>query len=773
MRNLLIAAFSLFTMLTFAQPSNEAEYKTCPVTGIRIKVKDGENPHASMQKAQQEAKAQTPEQKATGGRNWWPNSLDLSVLRQHSAKSDPMGEDFNYREAFAALDYEQLKADLVEVMTTSQDWWPADYGHYGPFFIRMSWHSAGTYRTADGRGGSRDGQQRFAPINSWPDNANLDKARRLLWPIKKKYGKSLSWADLMILAGTVAYEDMGLEITGFSGGREDTWEPASNVYWGAESEFMANDKRYDDEGNLERPLAAVQMGLIYVNPEGPDGKPDPALAAEGIRQTFGRMGMNDKETVALIAGGHTIGKSHGAADASHVGAEPEAASIENQGLGWMSSYESGKAEHTITSGLEVIWTKTPAEWSQGYFKSLFENEWELTKSPAGGYQWIANDAEANYPDAHIEGKFHKPTMFTTDLTMIKDPGFLEISKFFYENPEEFNKTFAEAWFKLTHRDMGPKTTYIGPEAPSKDYIWQDPIPEANYNMITDADVKALKADLLNSGLSTSELVITAWNSASTYRDSDRRGGANGARIRLEPMRSWEANNPEQLDKVLFKYEAIQNNFNKKSKNKKVSIADLIVLGGNAAIEDAAKKAGHDVKVPFTPGRTDASQEQTDVESMQLLKPMADGFTNYQEKRYTLSTEELLIDKAQLLTLTAPEMTVLVGGMRSLGANYNNTKHGIFSDSTGKLSNDYFVNLLDINTKWESKDEDRLVFVGKDRNTGEAKWTATRADLIFGSNSELRAIAEVYATDDAKDKFVKDFVNAWSKVMELDRFDVKM
>ncbi|NEV93328.1 catalase/peroxidase HPI [Psychroflexus sp. YR1-1] len=774
MKKLLIAAFAMFTVSVFAQQSAEAVYKTCPVTGIRIKVKDGENPHAKMQAETAEMEdTESSQTKRTGGKDWWPNSLDISVLRQHTQKSNPMGEDFDYREAFAALDYEQLKADLVEVMTTSQDWWPADYGHYGPFFIRMSWHSAGTYRSADGRGGSRDGQQRFAPINSWPDNANLDKARRLLWPIKQKYGKSLSWADLMILAGTVAYEDMGLEIVGFSGGREDTWEPASNVYWGAENEMLANDKRYDEDGDLERPLAAVQMGLIYVNPEGPNGKPDPALAADGIRETFGRMGMNDKETVALIAGGHTIGKSHGAGDASNVGPEPEAAAIENQGLGWMSSYKSGKAEDAITSGLEVIWTKTPAEWSQGYFKSLFENEWELTKSPAGAYQWIASDAEADYPDAHIEGKFHKPTMFTTDLTLIKDPEYLKISKFFYENPEEFNKTFAEAWFKLTHRDMGPNSTYIGPEAPSKDYIWQDPIPEADYEMITDADIEALKADILKSGLSTSELVTTAWNSASTYRDSDRRGGANGARIRLEPMRSWEANNPKQLEKVLSTYESIQKKFNKNNTNKKVSIADLIVLGGNLAVEEAAKKAGYAVSVPFTPGRTDATQEQTDVESMQLLKPMADGFTNYQEKQYTLTTEELLVDKAQLLTLTAPEMTVLVGGMRALGANHNQTDHGILTETPGELTTDYFVNLLDMANTWEAKEDSKMIFVGKDRKSGEVKWTATRADLIFGSNSELRALAEVYATQDANKKFVTDFVNAWSKVMELDRFDVRM
>jgi catalase-peroxidase len=577
----------------------------------------------------------------------------------------------------------------------------------------------------------------------------------------------------MILAGTVAYEDMGLETVGFSGGREDTWEPASNVYWGPENEMLANDKRYDEEGNLERPLAAVQMGLIYVNPEGPNGKPDPALAADGIRETFGRMGMNLKETVALIAGGHTLGKSHGAGDASNVGPEPEAAPIQEQGLGWMSSYESGKAEHTITSGLEVVWTKTPTQWSQGYFKSLFENEWELTKSPAGGYQWVASDAKADYPDAHVEGKYHKPTMFTTDLTLIKDPEFLEISKFFYENPEEFNKAFAEAWFKLTHRDMGPKSTYIGPEAPQTDYIWQDPIPEADYEMISEADIEALKSDILSSGLTTAELVTTAWNSASTYRDSDRRGGANGARIRLEPMRSWEANNPKQLEKVLSKLESIQEKFNQSSGAKKVSMADLIVLGGSAAIEEAAEKAGHDITVPFTPGRTDALAEQTDKESMELLKPMADGFTNYQAKRYTLSTEELLVDKAQLLTLTAPEMTVLVGGMRALGANYNNTDHGLFSDRVGVLTNDFFVNLLDMQTKWEPKDDTEQIFVGTDRNSGDVKWTATRADLIFGSNSELRALAEVYATDDAQEKFVNDFVKAWTKVMEIDRFDISM
>ena len=772
MKRICLAIVSFLVFTVSAQQSAEAEYKTCPVTGIKIKVKDGENPHASMHASTQSTKKE-PDQKASGGKDWWPNNLDLSVLRQHSSKSNPMGEDFNYREAFAALDYEQLKADLVEVMTTSQDWWPADFGHYGPFFIRMSWHSAGTYRTADGRGGSRDGQQRFAPINSWPDNANLDKARRLLWPIKQKYGKSLSWADLMILAGTVAYEDMGLEIAGFSGGREDVWEPASNVYWGAEEEFLANNKRYNDEGNLEKPLAAVQMGLIYVNPEGPDGNPDPALAAEGIRETFARMGMNDEETVALIAGGHTVGKTHGAGDASNVGPEPEAASIEEQGLGWTSSYKSGKAEHTITSGLEVIWTKTPAEWSQGYFKSLFENEWELTKSPAGAYQWVATNAEANYPDAHIEGKFHKPTMLTTDLTMIKDPVYEKISRRFYENPEEFNKVFAQAWFKLTHRDMGPKSTYIGPEAPTEDFIWQDPVPKADYEMISDADIKALKSDILNSGLSISELVNTAWNSAATYRDSDRRGGANGARIRLEPMRSWESNNPEQLDRVLSKYESIQTKFNKKNTRTKVSLADLIVLGGNAAIEEAAKQAGHTINVPFTPGRTDASQEQTDVESMQLLKPMADGFTNYQEKQFTLSTEELLVDKAQLLTLTPPEMTVLLAGMRALGANHNNNKHGVFTDTPGQLTNDYFVNLLDMANKWEATDESKTVFEGKDRKTGELKWTATRADLIFGSHSELRALAEVYATKDAKQKFVTDFVKAWSKVMDLDRFDLKM
>ena len=770
MKKLLFVAFSLFVAFAFAQQNAEPEYKTCPVTGIRIKVMDGGNPHAKMQDKSSVAEEMTT--KRTGGKDWWPNSLDLSVLRQHSQKSNPMGEDFDYRAAFKALDYGALKTDLVSLMKDSKEWWPADYGHYGPFFIRMSWHSAGTYRTADGRGGSRDGQQRFAPINSWPDNANLDKARRLLWPIKQKYGRSISWADLMILAGTLAYEDMGLEIAGFSGGREDTWEPSSNVYWGAENEMLANDKRYDENGDIEQPLAAVQMGLIYVNPEGPDGNPDPALAADGIRQTFGRMGMNDKETVALIAGGHTIGKTHGAGDAD-LGPAPEAASIQDQGLGWMSSYKSGKAEDAITSGLEVIWTSTPAEWSQGYFKSLFENEWELTKSPGGAYQWVAKDSEEIYPDAHIEGKKHRPTMLTTDLTMIKDPDYLKISKFFYENPEEFDKAFAQAWFKLTHRDMGPKSTYIGPEAPKKDFIWQDPIPKADYEMVNASDIKALKTEILNSGLNTSELVETAWTSASTYRDSDRRGGANGGHILLEPQRSWEANNPKQLDKVASKLAMIQKDFNTKYNNKEVSMADLIVLGGNVAIEQAAKKAGYTIEVPFMPGRTDALQEQTDVESLELLKPMADGFTNYQGKQYTLTTEELLVDKAQLLTLSAPEMTVLIGGMRALGANHGSAQHGVFTDRPGELTTDFFVNLLDMTHKWEPKDDKEQVFISKNRQTGDTKWTATRADLIFGSNSELRALAEVYATEDADEKFVTDFVSAWSKVMQLDRFDVKM
>ncbi|MEQ8909837.1 MAG: catalase/peroxidase HPI [Vicingaceae bacterium] len=703
--------------------------------------------------------------------DWWPNRLDLSVLRLNAEKSDPMAEDFNYKEAFQKLDYAALKADIRKAMKESKDWWPADYGHYGPFFIRMAWHSAGTYRTGDGRGGSREGQQRFAPINSWPDNANLDKARRLLWPIKQKYGKNISWADLMILTGNVALEDMGFETIGFGGGRVDVWEPASNVYWGPESEWLA-DERYSGDRDLERPLAAVQMGLIYVNPEGPNGNPDPKLAAQDIRETFGRMGMNDEETVALIAGGHTLGKTHGAGPASHVGPEPEAAPITEQGFGWKSSYESGKGEDAITSGLEVIWTATPTEWNQGYFKALFNEEWELTKSPAGAHQWVAKDPKVMVPDAFDSTKKHRPTMLTTDLSLIEDPEYRKISKRFLEKPEEFNEAFAKAWFKLTHRDMGPKELYLGPEVPKEDFIWQDPIPNAKYEMISKEDVQALEKEIANSGLSTAELVRTAWASASTFRGSDYKGGANGGRLRLEPQNKWEVNNPEELNKVLATYEKIQKDFNKQQKKKQVSMADLIVLGGNVAVERAAKKFGYEVQVPFSPGRTDATAKMTDIEGMAVLEPMADGFRNYQKTDYTLTTEELLVDKAQLLTLTPPEMTVLVGGMRAIGANYNGSKHGVLTDRAGTLSNDFFVEILSMDYQWRQKEGEYGVFEIVDRESGKVKYTATRADLIFGSNSELRALAEVYAANDAKEKFVNDFVAAWTKVMRLDRFDLK-
>lgn len=682
-----------------------------------------------------------------------------------------MGEAFHYENEFNSLDYEALKKDIAAVMTDSKEWWPADFGNYGPFFIRMAWHSAGTYRTGDGRGGSREGQQRFAPLNSWPDNANLDKARRLLWPIKQKYGRKISWADLMILTGNVALETMGFQTIGFAGGREDVWEPANNVYWGSESKWL-DDNRYSKDRELEEPLAAVQMGLIYVNPEGPNGNPDPVAAAIDIRETFGRMGMNDEETVALIAGGHTLGKTHGAASGDHLGASPEGADIEEQGLGWKSDYASGKGKDAITSGLEVIWTETPAQWSQGFFESLFENEWELTKSPAGAHQWVAKNPKKMYPDAFDKDKKHKPTMLTTDLSLREDSIYEKISRRFYNNPEEFEAAFAKAWFKLTHRDMGPKTTYLGPEIPIEDFIWQDPIPALDHELIKEADIKLLKSQILNSGLSNSELITTAWASASTYRQSDRRGGANGARIRLEPQINWECNNPEQLKKVLKVYEEIQANFNSKSGNKKVSMADLIVLGGSAAIEEAAKKAGFPMDVSFTPGRMDATQAQTDIEGMAFLEPMADGFRNYQKKEYTFTTEELLVDKAQLLNLTAPEMTVLLGGMRVLDANYDHSEKGIFTTNKGALTNDFFINLLDMNTTWKATSDSKLEFEGRDRNTNQVKWMATRADLIFGSNSELRAIAEVYASNDAKEKFVKDFVRTWTKVMNLDRFDIK-
>lgn len=708
--------------------------------------------------------------RATSNSDWWPNQLNLSILRQNSELSNPMDAGFDYKEAFSSMDYNALKEDIRKVLTDSQDWWPADYGHYGGLFIRMAWHSAGTYRTGDGRGGSRSGQQRFAPINSWPDNANLDKARRLLWPVKQKYGDKISWADLMVLTGNVALEDMGFEIFGFAGGREDVWEPEMDVYWGAETKWL-EDKRYSGDRELENPLAAVQMGLIYVNPEGPNGNPDPVLAAKDIRETFGRMGMNDEETVALIAGGHTLGKTHGAGPASHVGPEPEAAPIEEQGLGWKSSYKSGKGADAITSGLEVIWTQTPTRWSHLFFLNLFENEWELTKSPAGAHQWVAKDSESLVPDAFDKEKMHKPTMLTTDLSLRFDPVYEKISRHFYENPEEFNDAFARAWFKLTHRDMGPNTTYLGPEAPEENLIWQDPIPAANHDLITAADIKNLKMTLLNSGLSINEMVETAWASASTYRNSDRRGGANGARIRLTPQKDWEVNNPEQLHKVLKVLEKIQEDFNSKSDSKKVSLADLIVLAGNAAVEKAAANAGYEISIPFTPGRMDASQEQTDVASFAVLEPMADGFRNYLKTQYTISTEELLIDKAQLMTLTAPEMTVLVGGMRVLNTNYDNSKHGVFTDKKDMLTNDFFVNILSMDREWKAVDDSKEVFEGRDRSSGEVVYTGTRADLIFGSNSELRAIAEVYATDSAHEKFIHDFAKAWEKVMKLDRFDL--
>ena len=709
--------------------------------------------------------------KATSNSDWWPNQLNLSILRQNAALSNPMGEDFNYINQFKSLDYEVLKSDIREVLTQSQDWWPADYGHYGGLFIRMAWHSAGTYRTGDGRGGSRAGQQRFAPLNSWPDNANLDKARRLLWPIKQKYGNKISWADLMILTGNVALESMGFKTFGFAGGREDVYEPNMDVYWGAEEKWLADKERYSGERDLENPLAAVQMGLIYVNPEGPQGNPDPVLAAKDIRETFGRMGMNDEETVALIAGGHTLGKTHGAGPATHVGKEPEAAAIEEQGLGWKSSYKSGKGADAITSGLEVIWTSTPTRWSHLFFTNLFENEWELTKSPAGANQWEAKDPKMMVPDAFDATKTHKPTMLTTDLSLRFDPVYEKISRGFYENPDTFDEAFARAWFKLTHRDMGPRSTYLGPEAPKEDLIWQDPIPAVNHDLINQRDIANLKSTILNSDLSISEMVSTAWASASTYRGSDRRGGANGARIRLSPQKDWAVNNPEQLKKVLGTLEKIQMDFNAKSTTKKVSLADLIVLAGNAGVEKAAANAGVTVKVPFAPGRMDATQEQTDVASFELLEPMADGFRNYLKTKYIISTEELLLDKAQLLTLTPPEMTVLVGGMRALNTNYDGSKHGIFTSQEDVLTNDFFVNLLDMSTEWKATSDTKEEFEGRDRKTGEVKWTATRADLIFGSNSELRALVEVYASNDAKQKFVEDFVDAWDKVMKLDRFDL--
>ena len=710
---------------------------------------------------------------ARSNRDWWPNQLNLKILHQNSALSSPMGKAFNYAEEFKKLDLEALKKDLTALMTDSQEWWPADFGHYGPLFIRMAWHSAGTYRTGDGRGGASSGTQRFAPLNSWPDNVNLDKARRLLWPIKQKYGNSISWADLLVLTGNVALESMGFKTFGFGGGREDVWEPEEDIYWGAEDTWLG-DKRYSGDRDLENPLAAVQMGLIYVNPEGPNGNPDPLAAARDIRETFARMAMNDEETVALIAGGHTFGKTHGAGDAAHVGPEPEAAGIEEQGLGWKNSFGTGKGGDTIGSGLEVTWTSTPTKWSNNFFWNLFGYEWELTKSPAGAHQWVPKHGAGagSIPDAHDKSKRHAPAMLTTDLALRFDPAYEKISRRFFENPDEFADAFARAWFKLTHRDMGPRVRYLGPEVPSEELIWQDPIPAAGPVSIEPSDVAALKAEIAASGLTIPQLVSTAWASASTFRGSDKRGGANGARIRLAPQKDWEANQPAQLASVLATLEGIQKKFNDaQTGGKTVSIADLIVLGGSVAIEQAAKKAGHDVVVPFAPVRTDATQEQTDVEAFAVLEPIVDGFRNYQRQAYTVSSEELLIDKAQLLTLTAPEMTALIGGLRVLNANVGQSQHGVFTKRPETLTNDFFVNLLDMGTEWKAVSDAKDVFEGRDRATGDVKWTATRADLVFGSNSQLRAIAEVYGQSDAEKKFVQDFVAAWTKVMNADRFDI--
>jgi catalase-peroxidase len=731
----------------------------------------------------------------TRNHDWWPNQLKLNILRQHSSLSNPMGEDFNYAEAFKSLDLEAVKKDLHVLMTDSQDWWPADFGHYGGLFIRMAWHSAGTYRVTDGRGGAGAGLQRFAPLNSWPDNVSLDKARRLLWPIKQKYGRKISWADLMILTGNIALESMGFKTFGFAGGRADVWEADESVYWGSETAWLGGDIRYahgepgeveghgvlvsdnDADGNihsrnLEKPLAAVQMGLIYVNPEGPDGNPDPLMAAKDIRDTFGRMAMNDEETVALIAGGHSFGKTHGAASADNVGKEPEASDIELQGFGWSNSYGAGKGADTITSGLEVTWTTTPTQWSNNFFENLFGFEWELTKSPAGAHQWVAKNAGDIIPDAYDDSKKHRPTMLTTDLALRFDPAYEKISRHFLEDHGAFGDAFARAWYKLTHRDMGPRERYLGPDVPQEVLLWQDPIPAVNHAVVNENDIAGLKAKVLQSGLSVSELVFTAWASASSFRGSDKRGGANGARIRLAPQKYWQANNPVLLQKVLNIFEGIQNEFNAaQADGKKVSLADLIVLAGTAAVEKAAQDAGHPIAVPFTAGRMDASQEQTDVESFDYLEPLADGFRNYRKTKSSVSTEALLIDKAHLLTLTAPELTVLLGGMRVLGANYDGSQHGVFTSRPGVLTNDFFVNLLDMGTAWKAVSDDQEVYEGSNRATGEVKWTGTRADLVFGSNSELRAIAELYASADMRDKFVNDFVKVWTKVMNLDRFDI--
>ena len=729
----------------------------CPVTGAGAKSAAGNSTQSN--------------------RDWWPTMLNLNVLRQHSELANPMGADFNYAEAFKSLDLDSVKADIIDLMNDSQDWWPADYGHYGPFFIRMAWHVAGTYRTADGRGGSSQGLQRFAPTNSWPDNANLDKARRLLWPIKQKYGVKISWADLFILTGNCAHESMGLKPFGFGGGREDVWQPAEDIYWGSETEWLGDDVRFKDstenERVLEKPLAAVHMGLIYVNPEGPNGSPEPLAAANDIRETFGRMAMNDEETVALIAGGHTFGKAHGAAPDSHVGAEPNAADIEEQGFGWKSDYASGKGADTITSGLEGAWTATPTQWDNSYLETLFKYEWGLTKSPAGAYQWYPLNMEEADMAPEVDGSAKKvPTMMlTTDLALKEDPSYKEIAFRFYQDHQAFADAYARAWYKLTHRDMGPINRYLGKDVPEEVLIWQDPLPARTYDLIDEADTTYLKQTILASGLTIAELVSTAWASASTFRGSDKRGGANGARIRLAPQKDWQVNNPEQLARVISVLETIQAEFNLTQSTKQVSIADLIVLGGSAAVEQAAKDAGADIKVPFTPGRVDATQAETDAESFEPLEPQTDGFRNFAKTIYSVSMEELLVDRAQLLTLSAPEMTVLLGGLRVLGANHDNTTHGVFTDKQGVLSNDFFINLLDMNTHWKAVDPVQQGFAGIDRATGDAKWTATRFDLIFGHNHELRALAEVYATDDAKQKFVSDFVAAWTKVMELDRFDL--
>jgi len=740
---------------------------------------ENKDPHNEAYNANDESKCPVTghgaKSVAGGGtqiRDWWPDKLNLNILRQHSSKSNPMGKDFNYAEAFKSLDLAAVKKDLADLMTDSQDWWPADWGHYGPLFIRMAWHSAGTYRVTDGRGGGGTGNQRFAPLNSWPDNVSLDKARRLLWPVKQKYGKKLSWADLMILAGNVALESMGFKTFGFAGGREDIWEPEEDIYWGSEGKWL-EDQRHDEKGELEGPLAADHMGLIYVNPEGPNGDPDPKKAAHYIRQSFGLMAMNDEETVALIAGGHSFGKVHGAAPDSNLGPDPESAPLEEMGLGWKNKFGKGNAEDTITSGLEGTWTKTPTKWSINFLENLFDYEWELTKSPAGAWQWKPRGqaGAGSVPDAHIPGKLNQPFMLTTDLSLRFDPDYEKISRRFLENPAEFEDAFARAWFKLTHRDMGPKTRYLGPEVPAEDLLWQDPIPEVTHKLIDENDVADLKGKILGSGLSVSELVSAAWASASTYRDSDKRGGANGARIRLAPQKDWEVNNPKQLTKVLKTLEGIQKEFNDAGGKKQVSLADLIVLGGCAAVEKAAKDAGLDVTVPFTPGRADASQEQTDVENFKYLEPLADGFRNYLKTKYMDSAEEMLVDRAQLLTLTPPEMTVLVGGMRVLNTNFDGSNYGVFTDKPGTLTNDFFVNLLDMRTAWKPVSKENELYEGRNRKTGDLKWTGTRVDLLFGSNSELRALAEVYGSADGKEKFVQDFVTVWNKVMNLDRFDL--